>query len=57
MPCTDRKLEREFLKCQYINAHHIGVLQVAPGKTMNAHMLGGILLTHIYIWAMQILAD
>lgn len=43
-----RKLEI-FLKFQYINAHCISVLREASIKTINAHVLGGILLTHTYI--------
>lgn len=46
---SDRKLERELLESQYINAHNIGVLQVASKKNMNVHMLRIILSFFIYI--------
>lgn len=48
MHAMHRRKVRECLELQYINAHHIGVLQVASKQAINAHMLGGILLTGIY---------
>lgn len=48
MHAMHRQEVRECLELQLncnINAHHIGVLQVASKQAINAHMLGGILLT------------